>query len=626
MLFFMGSLTVKEIIGLEAQRECLTHLLSDLEILDQMITKNMLERGISRMGVEQEMCLTDFDYHPTKKALKILARLDNDTFTTELALFNMELNTQPVELKSKCFSELESRLKSFLAEADQVAAEEDTKIIITGILPTIKQKNLHLDHITPFNRYTTLNRILRKIRGNEFKLHIKGVHQFIVTHRSILFEACNTSFQVHLQLDPSKMIDEYNWAQAIAGPVLSVATNSPLLMGRELWSETRIALFQQSVDLRNASYLLREQKARVAFGTNWIKESILELYRDDIARYSPILTSEEYENSESIFQSGNIPKLTALNLFNGTLYKWNRLCYGVTAGKPHLRIENRYIPAGPTLVDEVANAAFWIGLMKGLPEKYCNLQTKMDFDDARGNFVRAARTGLDTCFDWFGRSISASQLILDELLPICKKGLMNENISAEDIDFYLGIIESRVKAQATGSSWMIKNHRTLRQKMTRESANYALTAEIYKNQRLNLPITEWPDVCLDKLNENDFLNKKVERFMSTELFVVNENSLVELIEKVMKWKKINHMPVVNKSNKLIGLITNTRLNNITESGTDDPIIAHEIMATQLITISPERTMKEAKSIMIENGIGCLPVIDHNDLVGIITRHDFEKRY
>ncbi len=626
MLFFMGLLTVKEIVGLEAQRECLTHLLSDLEILDQMINKNMLESGITRIGAEQEMCLTDFDFHPTKKSLKILSRLDRNYFTTELALFNLELNTQPAELKSRCFSELESSLKSHLAEAYQAAAEEDTKIILTGILPTLKQKNLNLDHITPLNRYTTLNKILRKIRGNEFKLHIKGVHQFIVTHRSILFEACNTSFQIHLQLDPNKMIDEYNWAQAIAGPVLSVVTNSPLLMGRELWSETRIALFQQSVDLRNASYLLREQKARVAFGTNWIKDSILELYRDDMARYSPILTSEDYENSESIFLSGNIPKLTALNLFNGTLYKWNRLCYGVTAGKPHLRIENRYIPAGPTLVDEVANAAFWIGLMKGLPEKYCNLQTKMDFDDARGNFVRAARTGLETCFDWFGRSISASQLLLEELLPISKKGLIKENVSVEDIEFYLGIIKNRIKAQQTGSSWMVKNHRILRKKMTRESANFALTNEIYKNQRLNRPINEWPDVNAEELNKSDFLNKKVERFMTTELFVVNENSLVELIEKVMKWKNINHMPVVNKANKLVGLITHTRLNNITDSGTNDPIIAHEIMATRLITISPEKTMAEAKSIMIENEIGCLPVIDNSDLVGIITRNDFEKRY
>ena len=626
MLFFMGLLTVKEIVGLEAQRECLTHLLSDLEILDQMINKNMLESGITRIGAEQEICLTDFDFHPTKKSLKILSRLDRNYFTTELALFNLELNTQPAELKSRCFSELESSLKSHLAEAYRAAAEEDTKIILTGILPTLKQKNLNLDHITPLNRYTTLNKILRKIRGNEFKLHIKGVHQFIVTHRSILFEACNTSFQIHLQLDPNKMIDEYNWAQAIAGPVLSVVTNSPLLMGRELWSETRIALFQQSVDLRNASYLLREQKARVAFGTNWIKDSILELYRDDMARYSPILTSEDYENSESIFLSGNIPKLTALNLFNGTLYKWNRLCYGVTAGKPHLRIENRYIPAGPTLVDEVANAAFWIGLMKGLPEKYCNLQTKMDFDDARGNFVRAARTGLETCFDWFGRSISASQLLLEELLPISKKGLIKENVSVEDIEFYLGIIKNRIKAQQTGSSWMIKNHRILRKKMTRESANFALTNEIYKNQRLNRPINEWPDVNAEELNKSDFLNKKVERFMTTELFVVNENSLVELIEKVMKWKNINHMPVVNKANKLVGLITHTRLNNITDSGTNDPIIAHEIMATRLITISPEKTMTEAKSIMIENEIGCLPVIDNSDLVGIITRNDFVKRY
>ncbi|MFD1315996.1 CBS domain-containing protein [Namhaeicola litoreus] len=622
----MGSLTVKEIIGLEAQRECLGHLLKDIEILDQMIVNDLLETGITRIGAEQEMCLTDLDFHPSKKALKILEKLDSDYFTTELALFNMELNIRPVELRNKCFSDLEAKLKTHLARAYASAKAENVNVILTGILPTIKQKNLYLDHITPLNRYTTLNKILKKIRGNEFKLHIKGVHQFIVTHRSILFEACNTSFQVHLQLDPTKMIDEYNWAQAIAGPVLSVVTNSPLLMGRELWSETRIALFQQSVDLRNASYLLREQKARVAFGTNWIKESILELYRDDIARYSPILTSEEYENSEALFKSGSIPKLTALNLFNGTLYKWNRLCYGVSDGKPHLRIENRYIPAGPTLVDEVANTAFWVGLMKGLPDKYCNISSKMDFDDARGNFVRAARTGLQTCFDWFGKTTTACELILDELLPIARHGLRKEKVSEQDIKYYLGIIEKRVKAKETGSSWMIKNHRALRKKMTRESANYALTEEMYKNQSLNLPITEWPKMQVHQLRNDDFLRKKVERFMSTELFVVNENSLVELIEKVMKWKKINHIPVVNKENKLVGLITRNRLQNYSAFDSELPIMANEIMEKELFTISPEKTMEEAERIMKEKEIGCLPVLDKSDLVGIITRHDFEKRY
>lgn len=620
----MGSLSVKEISGLEEQQECLFHLLQDLEVLESMIEREELEKGKVRIGAEQEMCITDERFHPTKNSLQILKEIDQKQFTTELALFNMELNLNPIEIKTNCFSILTEQLNQNLAIAYQAAEKvQNNKIILTGILPTIRQKNLNLDFITPLNRYQTLNEILKKIRGNKFKLHIKGIHQLIVTHRSILFEACNTSFQVHLQLEPKKMIEQYNWAQAIAGPVLSVCTNSPLLMGRELWSETRIALFQQSVDLRNASYLLREQKARVAFGTHWIQDSILELFKDDFARYAPILTTEGYENASEIYSKGEIPKLSALNLFNGTLYKWNRLCYGVTENQPHLRIENRYIPAGPTVQDEIANAAFWIGLMLGMPKKYETISDKMEFDDARGNFIRAARTGLETCFDWMGKRMTASDLILNELIPIAIRGLQKQKVDETDIHHFMGIIKDRVKSGITGSKWIIKNHRRLRKHMTRESANYGITAAIYKNQISNWPVHTWPDVNLENIEKFENSHHAVERFMTTELFVVNENSLVELIEKVMAWKNIRHMPVVNLENKLVGLITKTRLMK-SEQIEKKTVVAKEIMATKLITIDPTTSVLEAKKMMMDHEIGCLPVLEKGDLVGIITKKDVQN--
>ena len=198
-----------------------------------------------------------------------------------------------------------------------------------------------------------------------------------------------------------EMVDKYNWAQAIAGPVLSISANSPLLLGRELWSETRIALFQQSVDLRNRSYLLREQKPRVSFGSNWIKDSVIELYQDDIVRYTPLLTTDFKEDAVAKLNRGEIPKLEAIGVHNGTIYRWNRLCYGQTNGIPHLRIENRYIPSGPSVKDEVANAMFWVGLMEGMPDKYKKLDKLIPFNEVKGNFVNAARTGINTFFNWF---------------------------------------------------------------------------------------------------------------------------------------------------------------------------------------------------------------------------------
>ncbi|RUA07229.1 MAG: hypothetical protein DSY82_08545, partial [Flavobacteriia bacterium] len=296
--FFMGYQKVKEISGLKDQQEFLSHLLHDIEALEIMSRKGMFEKGTVRLGAEQELCLVDKNFRPSKKALEVLEKIDDEHFTTELALFNLEINLDPLVYSGKCFSEMEKRLNSLLKKVRKAAENtEQNKIVLTGILPTIKKNNLVFENITPFDRYRILNRILRKIRGDDFKLHIKGVDELIVTHETILFEACNTSFQIHLQMDPDTIVDKFNWAQLIAGPVLAVSSNSPLLMGRELWSETRIALFQQSLDVRNVSYLLRGQKARVSFGSFWVKESILELYKDDIARYPPIITTDFKEDS-----------------------------------------------------------------------------------------------------------------------------------------------------------------------------------------------------------------------------------------------------------------------------------------------------------------------------------------
>ena len=196
------------------------------------------------------------------------------------------------------FFRIRKRTSLLLEKGQKIAEEtENNKIILTGILPTLRKKDLVFKNVTPYKRYKTINNVIKKIRGGDFKLHIQGVDELILKHNSILFEACNTSFQVHLQINPSEAIDKYNWSQAIAGPLLSVMTNSPLLLGRELWSETRIALFQQSIDLRNVSHFSREQKPRVSFGSDWVKDSILELFTDDISRYPPIVTSTFKENS-----------------------------------------------------------------------------------------------------------------------------------------------------------------------------------------------------------------------------------------------------------------------------------------------------------------------------------------
>jgi CBS domain-containing protein len=621
----MGSQSVKAITSQKERKEFISHLLNDVKAFEKMITDDTFEKGIQRIGAEQELCIVNESYRPSLNALKILDEIDDPHFTTELALFNLEINLDPVELSNKCFSNLEKDLTQLLYKA-QIAADkiEANKIILSGILPTLKKKDLIFENMTPHERYKTLNDVIKNIRGDNFKMRIRGIDELILNHESILFEACNTSFQVHLQIELDEIIDKYNWSQAIAGPILSVMSNSPMLMGRELWCETRIALFQQSIDMRNTSHLLREQKPRVSFGNDWVRESIVELFTDDISRYIPLVTTNFKENSLDLLNKGIMPKLEALNLHNGTLYKWNRLCYGTNNNIAHLRIENRYIPSGPSVKDEIANALFWIGVMQGMPNKYKQIWKQMPFNDARGNFINAARTGINTYFNWFGSGISAIKLAKRILIPMAREGLNKSNIDVNDIDFYLNIIEKRIDNNLTGSKWQIRSNRKLRKKVSRDEANILLTYNMYKNQRDNKPIYQWK-LAEHSANSNIKTSNKLYKFMTTELFVVNENDLVELLTNIMDWKNIHHLPVVNELNKITGIITKTNLDVIdSKSITSNLIVAKDIMIKDVKIADSEMTIDEARKIMNTHKIGCLPIVDNDELIGMFTKKDLEK--
>lgn len=310
-------------------------------------------------------------------------------------------------------------------------------------------------------------------------MRFSGVDELSIMHNSVMYEACNTSFQMHLQISPKDFTDSYNWAQAIAGPVLGACVNAPLLFGKELWNETQIALFQQSIDTRTVSSAQTNQEARVTFGNGWGDGSIVDFYKNEISHFNTIVTKKIEKSSFDKLKDGEIPKLQALGLQNGTIYRWNRPCYGVGNGKPHIRIENRYIPAGPTVVDEMANFAFWVGLMKGRPTEFDHLPGKFDFEDAKCNFIRAARSGSESVMNWMGKTITLERLILDELIPMARDGLKLMKI---DIDKYLDIIKNRM-LKFTGSQWRVKNYRDLKKELKQDEACIALTAARHKNQQ-----------------------------------------------------------------------------------------------------------------------------------------------
>ena len=312
---------------------------------------------------------------------------------------------------------------------DLVKKATGAEVVMAGILPTIHLSDMTLDNMTPSPRYYALNDAIAALRDGPGQFQIRGVDELFVKHDTIMLEGCNTSFQTHFQVTPAEFARYYNLAQVVAGPCLAAATNSPLLFGKRLWRETRIALFQQAVDTRSSNLYLREMSPRVHFGTGWVESSVTELFKEDIARFRVLLTAEEAEDPFDVLARGDVPKLKALQLHNGTVYRWNRACYGITDGKPHLRIENRILPAGPTIVDEFANAAFWFGLVSGLARSGVDVKAEMAFDDAKSNFIAAARLGLGSQLVWLGgERVPAHELICDRLVPLAREGLAASGI------------------------------------------------------------------------------------------------------------------------------------------------------------------------------------------------------
>ncbi|HQV33822.1 MAG TPA: hypothetical protein PKV71_18190, partial [Calditrichia bacterium] len=454
----MGTLHVTAASDPRAARKFLRAVLRDLAALEEMLERNCFETGVRRMGVEQELCLLDQFWHPAPVVETVLQALDDPQFTTELARFNLEVNIPPLDLTGNCFTLLSERLNTQLSRVREVMKTLDGEVVITGILPTIGQTDLSMDYLTPRERYHHLFKMLKLLRGGPFEYYIRGKDELQTRQEYPTFEFCNTSFQVHFQTDPASFVQAYNFSKMITGPVLAAAVNSPLLIGKRLWAETRIALFEQAIDTRNSEGAIRENRARVSFAREWVRDSILEIFQDDIARFRPLLLTEDVEDSLELLKEGKVPSLKALSVFSGTVYRWNRACYGVYQGKPHLRIENRVLPAGPTIADEVANAAFWLGLMNALPEDYRDLSKKFAFSHAVGNFVGAARSGMEARFEWLNnRQFLAADLIVQELLPMAEVGLKSAGVDVGDRDQYLGIVRERVESGKTGARWIVNN-------------------------------------------------------------------------------------------------------------------------------------------------------------------------
>ncbi|NPA42886.1 MAG: CBS domain-containing protein [Chlorobi bacterium] len=624
----MGDFNVTKANSPEEIAKFTKYLLRDVQALEYMLKNNWFDSGDTHIGAEQEFCLIDENYKPYPHNLEIIAEANMDNLSPELAKFNLETNVTPQKFTGKALSNMEKEILTDLNKVRQVAKKHKADIIITGILPTIRKFDVESENITPIPRYFALMDALKEMRGEEFIINISGIDELNMKLDSGLIEAANTGFQVHLQVSPANFAKRYNIAQAIAGIVLAPAVNSPLLFGKRLWRETRIALFQQAIDTRVSSEHIRDRYPRVTFGTKWVEESILDIYKEDIIRYRVLLGAEIPHDSLEYVKQGKVPILKALTVHNSTIYRWNRPVYGISPnGKPHLRIEARMFPAGPSVADEMANAAFWLGLMEGYFNRIDDIRKYVKFEDVKDNFYSAAQTGLGKRFKWFnGKSYYVDDLILNEMLDVAREGLEARQIDKEDIDHYLGIIRERVKKSQTGASWQLNTFSKFRDSASREEIMTLLTSSSVKYQKKDIPVHKWKLPKMKELAHWHPSQLLVEEVMETDVLSVQPNDIVDLVADMMDWAKLRYVPVEHPNGEFAGLVTARSILKYLRQAIHEKeyrdLRVKDLMITDPIIIEPYEQLKKAVELMAENNIGSLPVVHKGKLVGMLTETEF----
>ena len=622
----MGEQNVKLLSDEVNSQAFMRSLLVEVHALERMLDAGLIESGIRRIGAEQEMFLIDKAHKPALKALDILEVIDDDRFTHELGLFNLEANLSPHRLGGNCLRLMEEELQEIYKKARSTAGRFDCDIALVGILPTLTKNNLGLDSMVPTARYHALNDAICQMRGKDFEFTINGIDQLSVQHDNVMLEACNTSFQIHFQVSPENFAKNYNIAQVITAPLLAAAVNSPILLGKRLWHETRIAVFEYSIDTRSNLQQERGLKPRVHFGDRWIEESVTEIFKEDIARFRPVLTTDTEDDPLAMLDQGIIPSLNALRLHNGTVYRWNRPCYGVKDNIPHLRIENRVIPSGPTVLDEVANAAFFYGMMAGMIEQVKDVREHLTFADVKSNFLAAARDGIRAQMNWFNDThLPAKQLVLEQLLPLAREGLEESGIDRDDIDRYLGVLRDRVTHRRTGARWALESLETMHGQGTDDQRLRCVVNSMVEQQASGMPISDW-DLAEYRL-EQDWRDsyRTIGQFMTQDLFTVREDDIVDFAATIMDWRHVRHVPVEDDEGRLVGLVSHRSLLKLFaqgRAGSDEKVTVEEVMDRNPQTVNPDTRTDEAIRMMREKRLACLVVVRDEKLVGIVTEHDF----
>src|SRR5215204_4992639 len=439
----MGEDVAAKVFSREDRQRYRDKVKRNLDVFARMLRESRFDAEKRSIGVEIELNLTDEAGDPAMANAQVLERIADDAFVTELGQFNVEINIPPRLLDGSVFTDLEQQLRDSLNAAEEKAREIGAHMMIVGILPTLGEQHLHARALTANPRYALLNEQIFAARGEDLQLAIGGVERLSAYADSIAPEAACTSVQLHQLVHPEEFARHWNAAQAIAGMQLAVGANSPFFFGKELWKETRIALFEQATDTRPEELKAQGVRPRVWFGERWIT-SIFDLFEENVRFFPALLPVCDDEDPLAVLERGDTPTLGELKLHNGTVYRWNRPVYEVVRGRPHVRVENRVLPAGPTVVDILANAAFYYGLIRVLTTQDRPIWSQMSFSTAEENFHAGARDGIEANVYWPGvGEVPVTELVLRHLLPAAHAGLEDAGVAASDRDRLLGIVERR---------------------------------------------------------------------------------------------------------------------------------------------------------------------------------------
>jgi len=467
----------------------------DLRALGSLLARPGFGVGPPSIGSELELNLVDADGRPALINQEVLDLVADERLTLEVNRFNLEINARPTLLAGRPFSAMHAELQHALLATRRGAASLGARVAAIGILPTLEREHLGASALTDAKRYRALAAGLLRIRGEPFEIRIDGDDALSLRSHEVTFEGANTSFQVHLRVDPAAYARTYNAAQAATAVALAVASNSPFFLGQRLWHETRVALFRQSVDDRGDARHDDWRPARVSFGHGWVRQGAQELFDEAVSLHEPVLPVLTAEDPLAVVEAGAIPSLEELRLHHGTIWRWNRAVYDPNEGG-HLRIELRALPAGPSVRDTVANAAFLVGLTLGLAPRMDEFAAGFTFGHARRNFYEAARYGLDAELLWpeavapSPRS-SPARVLVERLLPEARQGLLSGGVEAAEADAWLGIIAARAASGITGAVWQRTAYaRALEHHPPREALRVMLESYLAASER-DVPVHSW---------------------------------------------------------------------------------------------------------------------------------------